>query len=80
MIRMIAGPAPPPRCTNCAVAVVVAAPRFWMTIGVTKPKKRRVTLGRKTLFALPVKPSYDMASARTSVPWCSLTTLTTGEP
>src|SRR2546428_2181185 len=72
--------APPPRATNCAVAVVVAAPRFWMMIGVTKPKKRRVMFGRKTLFAPAEKPSYDIASARSVTPWCSLTTLTTVDP
>ena len=49
--------APPPRATKAAVAVVVVAPRFWMMIGVTKPKNRRVTFGRKTLFAPPEKPS-----------------------
>ena len=72
--------APPPRATNDAVAVVVVAPRFWMMIGVTKPKNRRVTFGRKTLFAPPEKPSYDMASARPDTPWCSFTTLTTVDP
>ena len=51
-----------------------------MMIGVTKPKKRRVMFGRKTLFAPPEKPSYDIASARSLTPWCSLTTLTTVEP
>src|SRR5207253_3476483 len=69
-----------PSATNDAVAVVVVGPRFWMMIGVTKPKKRRVTFGRKMLFAPPEKPSYDMASARSDTPWCSFTTLTTVEP
>ena len=44
-IAVIVG-AVPSKLTNRAVAVVCAAPRFWMMNGVSKPKNRRVMFGR----------------------------------
>src|SRR6266545_926052 len=66
---------------NVACTEAMPSPRFWMMNGVTKrPKKRRVMFGRYTVFAPDVKPSYESASARSPLPWCSFTTPTTVEP
>ena len=47
----------PSKLTNRACAVVVIVPRFWMMKGVSKPKKRRVMFGRKTLVDPTENPS-----------------------
>ncbi|PYN10498.1 MAG: hypothetical protein DME05_27265 [Candidatus Rokuibacteriota bacterium] len=82
MVRpIVTGTPVPSKVRNVACTDATPSPRFWMMNGVTnRPKRRRVMFGRYTVFAPALKPSYDRASARVPLPWCSFTTPTTVEP